>query len=1013
MKWLWRTLYASLALFVSLLLVAAGGFFYSVHYIETQPVEDPARPLTSWINATEPLSPVAAPWEIAARQHQHAPLDMAQFIRPPLRFGPWTRWWWPGNLVTTDELQREMRLFAGVGIAGVEIQPFAISVSETDRDSVRWQQAGWDSPEFYEHLASVMMEARELDMGVDLNNGSGWPTGGPQVALEDGLRQLLHSERIVRGPSRAEFELSAPAMPAATFGAGALGMLGDIPMQTFVPDARKLVAVVAGRVTNNERSWQPWDFLDQVTLAPESVRVITDAVSDNRLAWDVPPGEWAITTLWQLPGGELIAGGYAHPQPGYVVDHLDARRMRANQDYLFREATGLSSYFGNPLRAFFNDSLEFRQERHWARGQLDEFENRAGYDPRPWLAALPEPGKDQMLFHAVNIRTAPEYNLGDQGTRFLEDWDKVISDLFRERYFETLKDWGTQRGLAHRLQAYGGPSDIIRAAGESDIPETEQLYAGGSEMFMKAVSSGAHIANKPLVSAESFIFLGRAFMTTPVKIKALADKAFSAGVTQLIYHGTAYRIEGSAARGYPAVDGWYPWQLGLLSTDYSENWSYWEHAAQINRYIARCQYLLRKGEPDTDVLVLYPGLGFPQGYSNPAEPFDQGRFEGEEALTTDTADPALGRGTKRMRSIWRETRSLEQQGLSWEWVNEHALSTATFSNGKIRAGSLRADNLMLHDVDAMSPGVAEHIATLKKAGLPVRVSGIVPHRQRGLLNRDEGDARVQRVFNDFPASMGFIPEATLFQHPRIKSVRRRLTDGGLIQFFSNPTPQATTLTLQLGATQSQAVWLDAWEGKVIPITTENDEEASIEVPAYGSIFLWIDTTQSMDFEPHNFEVVQTTPLKDWALQVAGADFQTAGALPGNWLRIPELRSSGGPGIYSTTFTAPADIETRLERGHDFQLKLNQLFGAATISLNGIQMGAALVPPYSVNLTAAMKPGHNRLEVKFTPPRKNRLVSAIENGEPGWNAPDIVGTSARVSAGLIGPAQIIESAPTAH
>ena len=118
---------------------------------------------------------------------------------------------------------------------GVEIQPFAISVSEADKDSTRWQETGWDSPEFYEHLASVMMEARELGMGVDLNNGSGWPTGGPHVALEDGLRQLLHSERIVRGPSQVKFELSAPAMPVATFGAGALGMLGDIPMQTFVP----------------------------------------------------------------------------------------------------------------------------------------------------------------------------------------------------------------------------------------------------------------------------------------------------------------------------------------------------------------------------------------------------------------------------------------------------------------------------------------------------------------------------------------------------------------------------------------------------------------------------------------------------------------------------------------------------------------------------------------------------------------------------------------------------------
>ena len=82
-------------------------------------------------------------------------------------------------------------------------------------------------------------------------------------------------------------------------------------------------------------------------------------------------------------------------------------------------------------------------------------------------------------------------------------------------------------------------------------------------------------------------------------------------------------------------------------------------------------------------------------------------------------------------------------------------------------------------------------------------------------------------------------------------------------------------------------------------------------------------------------------------------------------------------------------------------------------LNGTRVGAALVPPYTVNLTAALKAGDNRLEVKLTPPRKNRLVPAIENNEPGWNAPDIVGTSARVSAGVMGPARIIESAPRGH
>ncbi len=46
----------------------------------------------------------------------------SSFKNPPLFFAPFVRWWWPGNDVETNELQREMNLFARHHIGGVEIQ---------------------------------------------------------------------------------------------------------------------------------------------------------------------------------------------------------------------------------------------------------------------------------------------------------------------------------------------------------------------------------------------------------------------------------------------------------------------------------------------------------------------------------------------------------------------------------------------------------------------------------------------------------------------------------------------------------------------------------------------------------------------------------------------------------------------------------------------------------------------------------------------------------------------------
>ena len=61
-----------------------------------------------------------------------------------------------------------------------------------------------------------------------------------------------------------------------------------------------------------------------------------------------------------------------------------------------------------------------------------------------------------------------------------------------------------------RAQSYGVDLDVMRAAGATPLPEAEQLYAGGSEMFLKMVSSGAMLYGRSHVSAESMVWLGRA-----------------------------------------------------------------------------------------------------------------------------------------------------------------------------------------------------------------------------------------------------------------------------------------------------------------------------------------------------------------------------------------------------------------------------------------------------------------------------------------------------------------------
>jgi hypothetical protein len=57
----------------------------------------------------------------------------------------------------------------------------------------------WDSPLFYEHIKTVLQQAKASGITVDLNGGSGWPIGGPQVKPQESMHTLTYSDTIING----------------------------------------------------------------------------------------------------------------------------------------------------------------------------------------------------------------------------------------------------------------------------------------------------------------------------------------------------------------------------------------------------------------------------------------------------------------------------------------------------------------------------------------------------------------------------------------------------------------------------------------------------------------------------------------------------------------------------------------------------------------------------------------------------------------------------------------------
>ena len=92
----------------------------------------------------------------------------------------------------------------------------------------------------------------------------------------------------------------------------------------------------------------------------------------------------------------------------------------------------------------------------------------------------------------------------------------------------------------------------------------------------------------------------------------------------------------------------------------------------------------------------------------------------------------------------------------------------------------------------------------------------------------------------------------------------------------------------------------------------------------------------------------------------------------SWTDHPD----SGVRYFSGTATYEKDIEIsadRLQAGRELWLDLGAVKNFATVSLNGQNLGVLWKPPFRVNVTAAAKPGSNRLQVKVTNLWPNRLI----------------------------------------
>lgn len=132
-----------------------------------------------------------------------------------------TRWWWLGSAVDKTNLQWNLSEYARAGIGAVEITPL-YGVQGNDKNNIDFL-----SPRWMQALKDVQDISKPLGIEVDMNCGTGWPFGGPQVSLEQAACKAIFKDSIVNGKNIYKVEIGRTKQKVKRAAPGGEGWVVD------------------------------------------------------------------------------------------------------------------------------------------------------------------------------------------------------------------------------------------------------------------------------------------------------------------------------------------------------------------------------------------------------------------------------------------------------------------------------------------------------------------------------------------------------------------------------------------------------------------------------------------------------------------------------------------------------------------------------------------------------------------------------------------------------------------
>ncbi len=421
-----------------------------------------------------------------------------------------------------------------------------------------------------------------------------------------------------------------------------------------------------------------------------------------------------------------------------------------------------------------------------------------GYSASPYLPVLARSVAPGPFQPSPAVYTFPDGQT-EAVERIHVDIEQTLSALYRDNHAKPIKAWANSLGLKFRAQAYGEPVDLGEATGYLDLSECESL--GCSEAQFRTASAGVALAGKKLLSSEMLpAGFGNLYGLTPAQIAALANKEYSYGANQMVFHGLPYPTIPPSADG-TIVDNSSFWPgfhafAANIGEAFGPRQPTWTMERDVSGYYARTQRVLRTGTLKLDVAVLNQTLG--------------------GGTPTLDGTPLLG------------------AGMSFGYVTPGSLRDQRVAGGRLAPGGPAFQGLVVGD-EPVDVSTARRIRRMVADGLTVVVVGDGPQRARGYAATaaaaQNQDAIVEQIFDEIVASPnghratgaadaaevlqteGVRPDANV-ENGGVQAVHRRTGDLDLYALVNRTGEDITTTVSLLGRSGNVPYTLDPWSGKV-------------------------------------------------------------------------------------------------------------------------------------------------------------------------------------------------------